>query len=504
MKRILALLLCLVMALSITACKPDNIKYPVEITDPQQQDQVENTPETDQEAANQPESEETPSENEEQENTKPEEEPKEEEETPEEPQKEEEAEDESEEEAPAAPQSPLAEETFVPSREVAGTLPLSGIIKPGDAVSALKNRTITLYTADSQPAFQYIDKNNKPVTEWEWMDQLAKENGFLLKRQVKSNAVSLKAQRVALFSGQKLSLIQMVASELGNGMTLAASAEQFLNKETPTFGISKAVLEQSNYKLFAPVGNVESFWYDPTALPENTDLQALNTEKKWTVQQFKDLCEGSEAAQRLKMADPLPWATLSGRSPLTLLDGKLDSNLNAAVTREVWTKVKELDLNALNLPREKAEETEETTLFAYTATPTPAEGKTLNYLPLPALKEETAGTVTFTGTFLALPKYEEDAETLRAALTFAELWCNRYAEVRAGFMQSLGIKGADYQAYCHMAETQGVLILDVPEIRKTAETYLSGLTDPAIDMTSAYEEIRNRINGLIAARNLYY
>ncbi len=519
MKRILALLLCLAMAFSVTACKPDNIKYPVEIIDPSEQGA-----ETEQETGNQPETKEEPAEEteeklpeesepaedqpetkEETEEKQPEESEKTEEEQPEEPAEEEKEEEEQPKETvPTAPQNPLAIEGFTPSMEIAGTLNPSGMIKPGTTVSALKNRTITIYTADDQTAFEYTDKNNKRINEWEWMDQLAKENGFLLKRHVKSNAVSLKAQRVALFSGQKLSLIQMLASELGNGLTLATSAEQLIEKDVSSFGISKAVLEQSDYKLFAPVGNIESLWYDPSALPEETDLQALNAEKKWTVEAFKTLCEGSQSAQRLNMADPLPWATLSGRSPLTLAKGKLDSNLNAGVTREVWTAIKELDLNTLQLPRTTEEMQEETTLFTYTAAPAPAEGKTVQYLPLPSLKEETAGTVTFTGTFLALPKYEEDQESLRAALTFAELWCNRYTEVRAGFLQTLGIKGEDYQAYCDFAETQGVLILDAPELRETAEPYLAGLTDSTIDMNAAYEKIRNRLNGLIAARNLYY
>ena len=49
-----------------------------------------------------------------------------------------------------------------------------------------------------------------------------------------------------------------------------------------------------------------------------------------------------------------------------------------------------------------------------------------------------------------------------------------------------------------------MLILYTPEIQKAAEGYLAGLTDPAVDMDAAYEEVKATVEGLIAARNLYY
>ncbi len=516
MKRIFSILLCLMLMFSITACKPDNITYPSDITDPNetvQGDPDQTEPSDEQETAGEetPDdetTEETPETPEDQPVNNEEaigEETDEPEKTPADEADEETAEEATEETAEETPvTNPLAAEDFTPSAAVAGSLPTSGIIKPGAAVSALKNRTITLYTADEQPAFSYTDENGKAVSEWAWMEKLANENGFMLKYQIKNSAVSLKSQRVALFAGQKLSLVQIAQSELGNGMTLAASAAELLNLETASYGISKAVLQQSNHKLFAPVGNIESLWYDPAALPEGTDLKAMTQENKWTVEQFKTICDGSQAARRLEMNALLPWATLGGRSPLTLLEGKLDSNLHAAVTQEAWTAVKALDLNALQLPKGSTEQPETGALFTYTNAPTAAEGQTLQYAPLPALQEGTAGTVTFAGTFLALPKYETDTEALRAALTFAELWCNRYTETRAATLQTLGIKGADYQAYCDLAETRGMLILYAPELQKAAEPYLSGLTDPAVDMDAAYKDITPAIEGLLAARNLYY
>ncbi len=536
MKRIFSILLCLALTLSVTACKPDNITDPVEIIDPNEQTSEETlsdkTPKPDeQESTEKQETEvetETPDVNAEEQtdkpeseseagadaDTKPEEGKEDTEAEPEDGKEDTDAEPEEGKEEPSSETgddpstapvvNPLAGDAFVPSTEVAGTLAASGMIKPGAAVSALKNRTISLYTTD-QYAFSYLDKNGKPVSEWDWMDRLAKENGFLLKHQVKNANVSIKAQRVALFSGQKLSLVQITADELGNGMTLAASAANLLDPAIQSFGISKSILEKSDYKLFAPIGNIESLWYDAAAMPEGTDPYALSVEKKWTVEQFKNLCNGTQNMQALKMENLLPWATLSGRSPLTLLDGKLDSNINAGVTRNVWDELKEMNMTALMTPP-IVEEGEEPAapLFTYTDAPTVAEGQTFHYAPLPALKEGESGTATYSGTFFALPKYEQDTEALRAALTFAELWCNRYTEARAAALQTLGIKGADYQIYCDFAESQGVLILYTPEIQKTAEAYLSGLTDPTVDMAAAYDAIKPTIDGLIAARNLYY
>lgn len=518
MKRIFSILLCLALMLSVTACKPDNITDPVEIIDPNEQPSEETLSGGDakpeeqestekEEPKEDPKAEtETPDATPEEQTDKPETAPEAGADTDAKPEegKEEPSGEPSDDPLTAPVVNPLADDAFVPSTEVAGTLTASGMIKPGAAVSALKNRTISLYTTD-QSAFTYLDKNGKPVSEWDWMERLAKENGFLLKRQVKNADVSIKAQRVALFSGQKLSLVQITADELGNGMTLAASAANLLDPAIQSFGISKSILEKSGYKLFAPVGNIESLWYDAAAMPEGTDPYALSVEKKWTVEQFKALCNGTQNMQALKMENLLPWATLSGRSPLTLLNGKLDSNINAGVTRNVWDELKKLDMAALMTPPTVAEGEEPTApLFTYTDTPAVAEGQTLRYAPLPTLKEGENGTTTYSGTFLALPKYEQDTEALRAALTFAELWCNRYTEVRAATLQTLGIKGADYQAYCNFAESQGILILYTPEIQKTAEPYLSGLTDPTVDMAAAYDAIKPTIDGLLAARNLYY
>ncbi len=514
MKRIFSILLCLALMLSVTACKPDNITDPVEIIDPNDQTSEETLSNGDPKPEEQESTEkeelkedtkaeaETPDASTGEQTDKPENAPEAGADTDAKPEEDEEEPNEAPSADPVV--NPLADDAFVPSTEVASALVASGMIKPGAAVSALKNRTISLYTTD-QYAFTYLDKNGKPVSEWEWMDRLAKENGFLLKRQVKNADISIKAQRAALFSGQKLSLVQITANELGNGMTLAASAADLLDTAIQSFGVSKSVLEKSDYKLFAPVGNIESLWYDAAAMPEGTDPHAMSIEKKWTVEQFNTLCKGAQNMQALKMETLLPWATLSGRSPLTLLNGKLDSNINAGVTRNVWDELKKLDMAALMTPPTAAEGEEPAApLFTYTDTPTVAEGQTLHYAPLPALKAGENGTATYSGTFFALPKYEQDTEALRAALTFAELWCNRYTEARAAALITMGIKGADYQAYCNFAESQGVLILYTPEIQKTAEAYLSGLTDPTVDMTAAYDAIKPTIDGLIAVRNLYY
>lgn len=514
MKRVLAILLCLMLIFSVTACKPDNITYPVDIIDPNDQpkeDVQADLPDGDKKEEN-PVTDEQPDDNEtvEQPDENPEKAPDEDktEETPDEVKTEEaKSEDAKPEEAPEAPAvtNPLAAKDFAPSTTVSGTLQASGIVKQGPAVSALKNRTITLYTADNRAAFSYTDKREKVVSEWDWMRTLAEENGFIIKHEIKNSTVSIKSQRVALFAGKKLSLVQMTAADLGNGMTLAAAADALLNLDTPTYGISKAVLQQSGNKLFAPVGNIDTLWYNPIALPDGYDLQATVQENKWTVEQFKTLCEGSQADLRLEMNDLLPWATLSGRSPLTLLEGKLDSNLYAKVTRDALDSLKTLDFAALRTPKTATDAAPNgASLFLYTNDPANDNTQSLQYAPLPALEEGTAGTVTFAGTFFALPKYETDTEARRAALAFAELWCNRYTEARAAILQKLGIKGADYQAYCDLAESRGMLILYTPEIQKAAEGYLAGLTDPTVDMDAAYEEVKATVEGLIAARNLYY
>ena len=105
---------------------------------------------------------------------------------------------------------------------------------------------------------------------------------------------------------------------------------------------------------------------------------------------------------------------------------------------------------------------------------------------------------------MALPKYETNEDNIHAALSFAELWCNRFTESRAAKLQSLGIAGADYQKYCDMTEAAGMLILRDSEIEKAAEAYLGGLDDPTADMDALYSEAKPRIDALVATRNIYY
>ncbi len=478
LKRILAILLCAVLILcGTTACKPDNIQYPSEIVDPTQQPSEPAPAPKPQEG----EGEQTPDVS-----------------LPETP----------ESETPA-PTNPLAAADFTPSKDVASTLTAGGIIKPGKAVNALKNRTITLYTAAGDPAFSYVNQEGKTVTEWDWMKQLAEAEGFMLKLYRKNAAVSLKSQRVALLSGQKLSLIQMRAEDLAAGLTLCRSAEDYLDMNAQTFGISKAVLKQSGYKLFAPVGQVKSIWYSAALMPADTDPNALSKENKWTLDSFKTVYShaATNNALPLQMEDELAWATLSGVSPLTLLEGKLDSNITAEATRDVWAKLQALrgDLPAVALAADSAYDLKNNnTAMAFTDTPQTAEGSTYRYAPLPALKEGTAGTVTYSGTFFGLPKYNTEEEHALAALTFAELWCNRYSEVRAGQLQALGTAGEDYVNYINLTEQNGHLILRDAAIEEKAKTYLNGLNDKTVDLEKGYKETQDAIDPLLDRYNLYY
>ncbi|MBQ7935678.1 MAG: hypothetical protein IJ333_04950 [Clostridia bacterium] len=493
MKRILAILLCLCLTLGVAACKPDNITYPTVIQTPGQSAEVTDSDPTDKE---------TPTEEE----PLPEEEPAADETAAELP-------NETTEETPAAevPHSnPLAAETFTPSKGVPGTLSLSGKVLPGSAaVSPLTNRTIVIYTADGTPAFSYTNEKGNAVTEWQWMEQLAEEQGFILKYSIKNKAVSLKAQRTALYAGKKLSLVQMDADELGVGMTLCRSATDYIDEAVSSFGISGAILNASNQTLFAPVGNIKALWYNPALLPQETDPAAMAAANQWTVEQFKAIYNDSvsKSALPLEMEDPLAWATLSGRSPLTLLDGKLDSNLYARVTRDAFSVLRTMNEELPDftpVPDTVYSLANNNVTMAYTAIPTAAKEVTLTFAPLPALETETPGTVTYTGTYFGLPKYETDEESAKAALTFAELWCNRYTEVLAGKLQALGIKGSTYETYTSMAENQGHLILRQPEIEEAAATYLQGLTDPLIDMDEAYSVAQSKIENIITVQNLYY
>ncbi len=475
LKRILAILLCAVLILcATTACKPDNIQYPSEIIDPTQQPS---------------EPDPAPQEGEEEQNPEiP---------LPEDP----------EESAPVA--NPLAAADFAPSADVASALTASGIIKPGKAANVLKNRTIILYTAAGDPAFSYVNQAGKTVTEWDWMKQLAEQEGFMLKLYRKNAAVSLKSQRVALLAGQKLSLVQMRATDLAAGLTLCRSAEDYLDMNAQTFGISKAVLKQSGYKLFAPVGQAQSLWYSAALMPADIDPLALSKENKWTLDSFKTVYSHAAAnnALPLLMQDELPWATLSGKSPLTLLEGKLDSNITAKATREVWVKLQALrgELPAVALSAESAYGLKNNnTAMAFTDTPQMEKEGAYRYAPLPALQEGTAGTVTYSGTFFGLPKYHAEEEHTLAALTFAELWCNRYSEVRAGQLKALGVAGEDYVNYINMAEQNGHLILRDAAIEEKAKNYLNGLNDQTVDMEKAYKETQEAITPLIERYNLYY
>ena len=281
MKRMIAILLCLMLVLcGTTACKPDTITNPAVITDPDDQPQ---TPPLiqNQGAAEQPEieEEETPEE-------QPEETPEEETEEP----------PQAEQPVQAVPLShPFAGEDYQPSQTVEGTLNLSGLTKNDDAESALKDRTISLYTAADQAVFSYVNQKGKTISEWDWMKELAEDYGFTLKLTVKKAEVSLKAQRVALYAGKKLSLLQFGEKDLAAAMTLAQSAEDYLDNTADTDGVSKAVLAQSNYTIFAPKGMVNSLWYNKSLMPQETNPNALAKENKWTIDAYKAIWNASAA-----------------------------------------------------------------------------------------------------------------------------------------------------------------------------------------------------------------
>lgn len=514
MKRVLAILLCLTMMLSVSACKPDNITYPSVITPNDQTDTPQEQPEEPVEntdpAPQQPEEEEEPAID-----KLPQEEPLPEEKTEEQPEETPDASlpSEGEEITPAEPdyliKSPLAGEGIQFSKTAGSTLSLSGLVKDSQSLSPLANRTIVVYTADDTPAFYYTNEKGHSVSEWEWMKLIAAEQGFMLKYEVKNKATSLKAQRTALYAGQKLSLIQMQADELGVGMTLSRPAIDHLNTEITPFGISKGVLTQSNYTLFAPMGNINAIWYNPARVPAAAEPATLAQTNQWTVEQYKTIHAAaiSQSVVPLQMGEILAWATLSGKSPLTLLEGKLDSNIHAAAVQEVWSLLRTTnqELTAfVPVPEVTYSLSAGNVAMAYTAIPDAAKDLTYRFAPLPAMTEGAAGTVTYTGTFLALPKYRVSEEEDHAALTFAELWCNRYTETLAGKLQALGVVGNSYNAFINMAEAQGYLILHQPKIEELTATYLQGLTDPLIDMEEAYSAVRNSVNNLITTQNIYY
>ena len=480
MKRILALILCLAIFAVIPACKPDNIQAPADIVTPEEQAALEKENESQKPTV-------TPLE------------------------KEEEPQEEIPEEKPEEPKvlSPLAAEDFEPSATIASTLPLSGMIKPSDTVSLLKNRTITFYTADDKAAFTYQDEDGKAINEIEWMKALAEENGFLLKVQVVPAARSVTTQRLALMAGKDLSLIQLDSSDLASGLTLCSSFKDLIQEEITSFGVSNTVLTQSDYKLMAPLGMVESIWYDSELFEEDQSPADLQEKDNWLMDGFRLLCESmvEKKVQPLSMQSALPFATLSGKSPITLKEGKLDTNINSIGSKKVWSALQEMNKEIPTLIKDEDltySLAKGTLAMEYTAHPVPSENQTLQFAPLPALEKEIGSAVTFSGTFFGLPKYEESESNRLAALTFAELWCNRYTEARAAELQSFGIKGESYQAYLQMAEEQGMLILYNSTIQEMVAPYLKGLTDESVNMSATYSGIIQKLYAYVATQNIYY
>lgn len=486
MKRIIAILLCLLLILcGTTACKPDTLTNPVVITDPDEQPQETPLP--------QPEEEQTPEDLPE---------------TEEEPESKEQPEAEEQLPTQATPLNhPFAAEGFKPSTEAEGTLKLSGLTANTDAATTLKEQTIVLYSAGEEPTFSYVNQKGVAVSEWDWMKAIAESYGFNLKLIVKNAETSLKAQRVALYAGKKLSLLQFGEKDLAAAMTLAQSAEPYLN-DAASDGISKTVLDQSKQTIFAPKGMVASLWYNKALMPQETDPATLAKNNKWTIDTYKAIYDAAAENGILPQEtdDELAWITLSGKSPLTLLKGKLDSNLNAKTTRDLWATLK--DLRADFKTFTPAAETEYgiklgNAAMTFTTTPERSEKMELQSAPLPAVEEGKAGTVTFAGTFMALPRYQPETDAA-AALTFAELWCNRYTEARAATLFDLGLTAEDYVNYVDFAETNGHLIFRSNEIESLAETLLKGAWDTTINQENEYSKIRTQLNALIDRHNLYY
>lgn len=507
MKRILAIILCLAIIALAPACKPDNIQPPAEIIKPDEQEQNEalglgTEKEEEPEQKEEEKEEETEAEN-------PAETPSEEK-NPEE-QADAPKEEQQEEEALPDNKNPLAAEDFLPSKTAASALAESGLVKKPELDSVLKNRTITFYTADDNPAFTYTDEEGQLISELDWIKAFAKEQGFMVQYSIKPAALSVKAQRAALFAGKKLSLIQLDASDLAVGLTLCASAKEYLDLENQSFGISKAVLTQSDYKLFAPVGMVDSLWYN-TALVGESDPASLEKRGEWTVESFKTLCKTNAEKQILPllMESALPWATLSGKAPITLKEGKLDTNINSIGSKEVWSALQTMNKEIPSFIKDEDLSytlASGTALMEYTTTPATAETITLSYAPLPKLTAEGNSTVTFSGTFFALPKYgygEKEESSALAALLFAEHWCNRFSEARAETLQALGIKGSAYQAYADLAEEKGMLLLYNSRIEEMVGPYLKGLTDESVNMQQEYSKVITKLYAYVKTQNVYY
>ncbi len=500
MKRIVAIIIGLVLLTSLSACKPDNITYPSVINN--SNDSSEPEKETQSGTAQTGEVTGTTTKEKTQENAAT---------TTQGNAEATEAEKITQQSAEAltgASGNPLALATFVPSATEKSVLGFSGLIK-GAAQTILKNKAITLYTASELPAFSYKDADNNTVTEWDWFTKAAAANGFVLKYTVKNESVSLKAQRVALFAGKKLSLIQMTADNLAAGMTLSTSASGFLNLDNTSYGISKAILTQSNQTLFAPIGNINALWYNTALMPSGKDPATLYKNGQWTIDQFKEISNKNAESKIVPfiIKETLAFGLISGKSPLTLLNGKLDSNINAKATHPVWSALRNLNSQLPTFVKEedtKYSLKEGTVAMEYTTQPEKNEKMKLSYAPLPALEAGGPTATSFTGTFFALPKYEVSESTQLAALTFAELWCNRYAEARAGQLLALNILGSGYQAYAGLAENTGGLIYHSDAIEEMIATYLSGITDAKVDMDTAYTAVSDQLNAFIATQNLYY
>ena len=521
MKKILTIFLCGMLLFSVPACKQETVTYPTVVTKPGATESVElEKPEQEKEepqdstagtggqtvqiGSGKPEA--TP-ETETPETETPETETAE----VEQPEVE-----QPEAEAPApevvAPERTFAKHPLVLkngslSKTTASSIALSDLVK-GGGLKTLKKRTLTLYTAGDAPSFHYLNEKGVLVSEWDWMKELAKENDFTLKLVRKTNASSLKAQRIALNAGQELSLVSLRKEELASGMTLCRSASKYLNAAATPNGISRAVLSQSNDTLFAPIGNIEALWYHLDLMPEKLDPNALYKNNQWNAEAYTKVHTNALAKKvmPLLMETALPWATLSGRSPLTLLDGKLDSNIHAQVTQIVWGQLREL--NGALTPFKPAKNTtytfaDETVAMTYSSIPAAGKGS-YSFAPLPILGEEQESTVTYCGNFLALPKYREEQAADLAALTFAELWCNRYAEALAADFKALDLDAAAYADYLALAAGNGSLIFYDASIEAIADAYLSGLTDEKVDMAAEYEKIRTKLLGTVAKYNQNY
>ena len=368
-----------------------------------------------------------------------------------------------------------------------------------------------MITADETPAFQYSDARGRTVTEWEWLKKICEENGARFKYTVKNAAVSVKAQRAALYAGLPLSLIQLSEKDLGVGLTLTAKvSEEDLDNAETSFGVSRAVFTQSNRRLFAPRGMFSSFWYDITELTGETDPQNALETGEWTLERYTAVY--NDAARRglqpLALSDPLVWATVGGKSPLTLLDDKLDHNIHARVVREVWSALRAANkgLSAFE-PDEKIPYSlkEGTLALEYTDLPEPGKKQSLQWIGLPSLAKNGENPVTFTGTCLALPRWGLGAEQRLASLVLAELWCNRFTEIRTAALAECGVSGEAYKEYVDYGEAHGYLILHNRTIEKLAEPYLACLNDPAPDMEEIWTSTcKIPIDNYIETQNLFY